>query len=108
MPAPLQFDPSTHQLTGPTGSLPIPASDQQAHRFLMLMEGQCLHESISAIARKYGYCRQRYYQFLADFNRGGLPALAPLKTGPKSNYRRTDQAVRQVLRYRFLDPDASP
>ena len=88
--------------------MPVPATDQQAHRFLMLLEGQCLENNIAAVAKKYGYCRQRYYQLLQDFTQGGLPALQPQKTGPKSNYRRTDQAVRQVLRYRFLDPDASP
>ena len=104
----LQFDPKTHQLTGPTGALPIADSDPLAARFLMLVEGECLDGNIAAIARKYGYCRQRYYQILHAFQQGGLPALQPHKTGPKSNYRRTDQAVRQVLRHRFLDPEASP
>jgi hypothetical protein len=104
----LQFDPETHQLTGPTGSLPICGSDPMASRFLMLVEGECLDDNVAAIAQKYGYCRQRYYQILHAFQQGGLPALQPQKTGPKSNYRRTDQTVRQVLRYRFLDPDASP
>src|SRR5206468_2352313 len=78
-----------------------------ARRFLMLLEGQCLHESISTVVDKYGYCRQRYYQLLEAFQQGGLPALQPKKTGPKSNYRRTEQVVRQVLRYIFLDTDAS-
>jgi len=27
--------------------------------------------------------------------------------GPKRNYRRTDEIVRQVIRHRFLDPEAS-
>jgi hypothetical protein len=104
----LQFDPQTHQLTGPTGSLPISDSDPLASRFLMLVEGECLDDNVAAIAQKYGYCRQRYYQILHAFQQGGLPALQPQKTGPKSNYRRTDQAVRQILRYLFLDPEASP
>jgi hypothetical protein len=73
----------------------------------MLVEGECLEKNISAVAQKHGYCRQRYYQLLERFKAGGLSALEFLKTGPKSNYRRTDQVVRQVLRYRFLDPDAS-
>jgi hypothetical protein len=104
----LQFDPLTHQLTGPTGTLPISDTDPLATRFLMLVEGQCLDNNVALVARKYGYCRQRYYQILQAFQAGGLPALQPQKTGPKSNYRRTEQAVRQVLRYRFLDPEASP
>ena len=73
----------------------------------MLQEGQCLQQNVSQVAQKYGYCRQRYYQLLAAYHKGGLPALQPHKTGPKSNYRRTDKAVRQILRHRFLDPDAS-
>lgn len=107
MKIPLHFDSKAHQLTGPMGSLPIAASDEQARRFLMLMEGQCLEAQVGAVAQKYGYCRQRYYQILDAFKEGGLPALEPKKTGPKSNYRRTDQVVRQILRHRFLDPDAS-
>ena len=103
----LQFDPKTQGLVGPAGTLPIRASDLQAHRFLMLVEGECLEANIATIADKYGYCRQRYYQLLDDFQEGGLAALLPHKTGPKSNYRRTDEVTRQVLRHRFLDPDAS-
>ena len=104
----LQFYPKTHQLAGPAGALPIAATDQLAHRFLMLVEGECLEANVGTTAQKYGFCRQRYYQMLEDFETGGLLALEPQKTGPKSNYRRTDQVVRQVLRYLFLDPEASP
>ena len=103
----LQFNPKTGHLTGPVGTLPIPLTDQASQRFLMIIEGECLGESIASIATKYGLCRQRYYQLLADFKKGGVLALRPEKTGPKSNYRRTAQIVRQVLRHRFLDPDAS-
>jgi transposase len=109
MPDILKFDPITHQVIGPAGSLPVAVSDHQAHRFLMLLEGECLQTSnISALAQQYGLSRPRYYQLLEDYKKRGLPALEPQKTGPKSNYRRTDEAVRQVLRHRFLDPDASP
>lgn len=103
----LQFDPTADQLTGPAGALAISPEDDLARRFLMLVEGQCLEQDIVAVAEKYGFCRQRYYQLLAAFEQGGIPALQPKKSGPKSNYRRTDEAVRQVLRHLFLDPDAS-
>ena len=42
------------------------------------------------------------------YGEGGAAALQSEKRGPKRNYRRTDEVVRQVLRYRFLDPDSSP
>ncbi len=103
----LHFDPDADQLTGPAGSLTISPDDALARRFLMLLEGECLQENIAAVSQKYGYCRQRYYQLLAAFAQGGVPALLPKKTGPQSNYRRTDEVVRQVLRHLFLDPEAS-
>ena len=37
----------------------------------------------------------------------GAIALRSQKRGPKSNYRRTEEVVRQIIRHRFLDPDAS-
>jgi hypothetical protein len=104
----LDFNPASAQLTGPAGSLAIAPADALARRFLMLMEGQCLEQNIVAVAAKYGYCRQRYYQLLDLFQQGGVASLQPQKTGPKSNYRRTQEVVRQVLRYLFLDPDVSP
>jgi len=110
MPSTLEFSPDTHHLTGPAGTLPVAADDPLARRFLLLVEGECLQtqENIATLAEKYGYCRQRYYQLLHAYMAGGLLALQPQKTGPKSNYRRTEHVVRQVLRHRFLDPDASP
>jgi hypothetical protein len=108
MNTPWQFNPQAHQVVGPAGKLSVGADDRLAQRFLMLVEGECLEESVVGVAQKYGFSRQRYYQLLEDFNTGGLLALEPQKTGPKTNYRRTDQVVRQVLRHCFLDPDASP
>ena len=103
----LHFDLANHQIAGPAGALDIDRADHLARRFLMLLEGQCLQSSVRSVAHKYGLSRPRYYQLLDRFQHGGLLALQPQKKGPKSNYRRTDQAVRQVLRYLFLDPDAS-
>jgi len=40
----------------------------------------------------------------------GARAPGPSRTrkrGPKTNYVRTDEVERQVIRHRFLDPDAS-
>lgn len=108
MSASFKYDPAAQQVIGPAGALPIAASDLQATRFLMLLEGECLEDDITAVTARYGYSRQRYYQLRDQFTSGGMVALAPRKSGPKSNYRRTDQVVRQVLRYRFLDPDSSP
>ena len=41
------------------------------------------------------------------FEENGALALQNQKRGPKTNYVRTDEVERQVIRQRFLDPDAS-
>ena len=56
---------------------------------------------------KHGLTRQRYYQLLNLFKDRGAAALQTQKRGPKTNYVRTDEVERQVIRHRFLDPDAS-
>ncbi len=104
----LHVHPDADCVTGPAGSLRLLASDWMARRFLMLLEGECFHQNVTEVAAKYGYSRQRYYQLLQAYQAAGIDALEKQKTGPKTNYRRTEQTVRQVLRYLFLDPEASP
>ncbi len=95
-------------LSGPKGSLPVRGDDEITFKLAMLFEGQC--EGLGSIkaAEKFGYTRQRYYQILHQFMDQGASGLKRLKSGPKRNYRRTDEVVRQIIRYRFLDPNMSP
>ncbi len=44
---------------------------------------------------------------LLQFNEGGILALQNQKRGPKTKSVRTEEVERQVIRHRFLDPDAS-
>jgi len=74
----------------------------------MLIEGECEALGPSKAALKYGFTRQRYYQILADFYAEGAEGLLLETPGPKTDYRRTDQVVRLVIRCRFLDPESSP
>jgi hypothetical protein len=104
----LELDQEASVLHGPKGSIPLPAGDEVARKFLMLIEGQCMGLGATRAARKYGYCKQRYFQLLDALKQGGAGALKNKKRGPKTNYRRTGEVVRQVIRHRFLDPDASP
>jgi transposase len=98
----------TLSLLGPKGSIPIREDDEITLKLAMLFEGQC--EGLGAIkaAEKFGFTRQRYYQILRQFLEKGAEGLKGLKPGPKGNYRRTDEVVRQIIRYRFLDPQSSP
>jgi transposase len=74
----------------------------------MLFEGQCEGLGPSKAAEKFGMTRQRYYQILQQFKQYGAQALLSAKRGPKGNYRRNSEVVRQVIRHRFLDPQISP
>ena len=94
-------------LVGPGGQMAVPEHDEVTRKLAMLMEGECSKDSRTHVASKYGYSRQRYFQIRQAFQAGGAAALANRKRGPKTHYRRTDEVVRQVIRYRFLDPDAS-
>jgi transposase len=94
-------------VTGPGGKIVLNGHDEVIWKFGMLYEGEC--EGLGAIkaAQKFGYSRQRYYQLLNTFANKGVCALKSKKSGPQKNYRRTDEVVRQIIRHRFLDPNAS-
>jgi transposase len=103
----LYYDSESHSFVGPAGSLHVLGDDQISQKLLMLIEGQCGPLGPKQAAEKFGLTKQRYYQLLKLYSLNGATALASKKRGPKNNYRRTDEAVRQVIRHRFLDPDAS-
>jgi hypothetical protein len=96
------------RFTGPGGSLLIPNDDEVCRRLAMLIEGECEGLGPSKAAQKFDFTRQRYYQILASFYEHGAAGLLLHTPGPKTDYRRTDQVVRLVIRCRFLDPEASP
>lgn len=95
-------------LDGPKGSIPVKDDDDITPKLVMLFEGECLGLGATKAAQKFGFSRQRYHQLLQQYKSGGAAALQKKKRGPKRNYRRTDEVERQVIRYRFLDPEISP
>ena len=95
-------------LSGPKGSIPVREDDEITMKLAMLFEGQCDGLGPGKASEKFGYTRQRYYQVLRQFMDKGAEGLKSIKPGPKGNYRRTDEVVRQIIRYRFLDPNMSP
>jgi hypothetical protein len=104
----LEFVGPNAVLVGPAGTLPVPPGDEVSLKFAMLFEGSCTELGPLRAAQKYGYSKGRYFQLRKAYReRGGALALLSQRRGPKTNYRRTDEAVRQVIRHRFLDPEAS-
>ena len=103
----MQFDISARRIIGPAGELPVLPDDLIVSRLAMLIEGQC--EGLGAVkaAEKFELSRQRYFQLLKLYREHGSVGLQGHKPGPRRNYVRTDEVVRQVIRHRFLDPDAT-
>jgi hypothetical protein len=95
------------QIEGPSGTLPVKSTDKVSRQLAMLIEGKCLGLGPTKAAKKYGYSKQRFFQVLKAFLKDGSHALVPKKTGPRNNYVRTENVVTQIIRHRFLDPEAS-
>ena len=93
--------------SGPSGSLNVAADDVVGRRLAMLIRGQCEDAGVARAAELFGYSRQRYYQLLHAFQQNGALGLRPDTAGPKSDCRRTEEIIRLVIRYRFLDPNCS-
>jgi len=104
----MQLDDQTQSLVGQGGSLPVHQDDEITRKLAMLIEGECEGLGPLRAAEKFGFSKQRYFQLRKAFQAYGAPSLLSKPRGPKTNYRRTSEVVRQVIRHRFLDPDASP
>ena len=101
------FDFDNLSLVGSAGSLDVLDDDEITRKLTMLIEGDCEGLGPAAAAKKYQFSRQRYFQLRTAFTEHGALALLSQKRGPKHQYRRTDEVIRQVIRHRFLDPEAS-
>lgn len=103
----LIFNQDCNLITGPNGSISVREDDEITIKLLMLFEGECLGLGSTKAAQKFGYSKQRYFQLLHIYQEKGAIGLQNEKRGPKSNYRRTEEIIRQVIRHRFLDAEAS-
>jgi transposase len=102
-----RFDLKKQALVGPSGRLNVPTEDEITRKLSMLIEGECEGLGPLEAAKKFGFSKQRYFQLRTAFAELGAAALQSHKRGPKTHYRRTAEVVRQVIRHRFLDADAS-
>jgi hypothetical protein len=103
----MHVDLKSKQIQGPFGSLPLAIDDEISRKLGMLIEGECEGLGPLKAAAKYGFSKQRYFQLRDAFLQKGASAMQSKMRGPKTQYRRTDELVRQVIRHRFLDPEAS-
>ena len=103
----MQLDDQSQALVGPGGSLSVGPEDEITRKLARLIEGECEGLGPLRAAEKFGFSKQRYFQLRQAFREHGAAALQSQRRGPKTHYRRTDEVVRQVIRHRFLDPEAS-
>lgn len=95
------------ELQGPKGVLKIAAADEMACKLAMIIEVICFGQSPTQIAKKFGYTKQRYFQIFHEFEKSGSATLISQKTGPKQKTVLKANIVKQIIRHRFLDPEAN-
>lgn len=103
----MTFEINPEAFSGPCGSLSIDPDDEVSIKLAMLVKGECSGDGPTRAAQEFGFSRQRYFQLRNLFMAHGAAGLASAQRGPKTNYRRTREAVCQVVRYRFLDANIS-
>ncbi len=74
---------------------------------MLLEAATSKEETIEQLARKFGYTREHFYTIKKRYEEGGCQALSDKSKGPKCNYKRTDEIEKQIIRHRFLDPEAN-
>ena len=100
-------DLKTQSLIGSHGALDIVSNDEVTLKLAMLIEGECEGLGPIKAALKFGFSKARYFQLRQSYREQGAVGLLCKQRGPKTRYRRTGEVIRQVIRYRFLDPEAS-
>lgn len=86
----------------------IASKDSIAWKLSMLFEAATSSsEKIEDIAKNYGYTREHFYVIKNIYDKHGSIGLMDKPKGPKSNYRRTNEIKKLIIRHRFLDPEAS-
>lgn len=96
------------QIVGPEGTLPVFPNDTLARQLGMLFECRCMGRPVEEVIQKYEYSRQRYFQIQHAYAVGGTVALSPRRRGPRTKHVREESVIMQIIRHKFLDPDASP
>lgn len=103
----MRFDHQVNAIVGDHGTLTASQGDEISRKLAMLIEGECEGLGPTKAAERFGYTKQRYFQLRKAYEEGGALGLLSKVRGPKTNYRRTGELERQVIRHRFLDPLAS-
>jgi len=76
-------------------------------KYEMLRDAEDSGQAIGAVASKFGFSRTAYYNIKESFEKNGMSALIPEKTGPKKPHRLTETLQEFVDEYVIGHPNAS-
>jgi len=76
-------------------------------RYEMIKEAGDGGKAIEQVTGEYGYSRASYYHIKGDFDNGGMIALVPEKTGPRSPSKLTGDLQEYIANYVEGNPRAS-
>jgi transposase len=96
---------SAHEIRGPGGVLPVPASDGVALDLVMLIDGETSGRALDDVLAQYGRSRSTYYEKLRRFREGGVEGLLARPPGPRSPWRRPLEVVRYIVTTRLRNPE---
>ena len=77
-------------------------------KYEMLRRVRVEGQAISQAAMGFGLSRPSYYQALAAFDAGGLPALLPKKPGPRRAHKLSEEVMTALLEALAEEPQLGP
>lgn len=103
----MKRSPSSHEIKGPGGSLPLRPDDEASQDLAMLIEGETSGRCLEEVLEQFGRSRSTYYEKLRRFRDQGVEGLLARPPGPRSPWRRPMEVVRFVVTSRLRHPDRS-
>ena len=76
-------------------------------KYEMLKTARESERSISEVAESFGFSRAAFYKIKTSFEKEGVTALIPDKSGPKAARKLTTEYQRFIDSYLISNPDAS-
>ena len=76
-------------------------------RYEMIKDADNSGKTIGQVSSEYGYSRASYYHIKDSFDKGGMTALIPEKTGPKESRKLTSDLQEYIKEYIRRDPSVS-
>jgi len=76
-------------------------------RYEMIKDADDGGTTIEQTTSEYGYSRASYYYIKDDFEKGGMVALVPEKTGPKAPRKLTNELQEYITTYIENNPSTS-